>query len=1038
MQDEPIEGEVFIQVAEAHHEVFLHLPFDAGLAGEQLDVFVVVDVLGHRQRAVRRSLEIGFAVGLRPVAREGQLDFVRRFRFETETVGIGPFVEQQIPIGPRVGRRRGRRLPGVLETFPFGLVDEREEVQIGARGVVDFGIPLEDFVGCEAELAFVVFLVARADAHRKLQGIDREKLQLSGVVVVFAGRLREFAQTRQVVDAFRMGEAVLLRFGQVFTIDGTVGPLPAGAEREHPGRFAVEAHLHDVFVRAFGFAVLPIPAAQLVGERQPIGLVDIPGQLAAEVLLAVGIRHRDAADVFPHALETDITRDFNPRAVVFVVVVGVPEGERPVLAEIPTRRGIDHGEVDLAVGCGLRQIRRIGGVEPGAAFGQTDDGGVQRVGQKLIVLPHLGEGQVAVHPPGSSFAVTAGKNRAGFVVRCERGKTANRAVDGGGGRRLIGVRVRAVGDAEGVIPIHRQQIVFEHRVPNTGDDPVVFPAPVGGELEIAGGVTDRFRHFGDVAKTKTGTVGPMARPFFVAVFETPAGFTQAADIDLHAGTIPLQTDVDFLSHRQQRRHEVIEVGKIDRSASGPARGQVLLQSGLHRVGDLEHPRPRFRPQEGGVVAEVVRDQVVVELDLIPAVDAIPEGIPRVVAPAVFDTEIDPALTVAGGADQFQIGHPEPLFEIPVFLEFRRVVVEADIEPLHRHLLERKVEVALFTGHGRQGKHGEEQRDGEERPQASSTFVNVHGALLVAQVRARRMVAAVNRSVAVETGTIKIAIARPRAVGQGVAVIHRSRVARVEVALLADERNRSFLQLQVVRAVRSVAVEAAFPHRRVLPQEGATLFGVTAITLLVDRYRSDHRVGTGSMRIVTVVAADFAFTNRVVGRFPRFRPNVLVASETLFGGGHRLQLGIGRFRRMHGVAGGAGQAAGFMHAAFPEDLGPGFVAAAADLVLLGGRKFVDARPQGRIVGVVGVSRSGSVARFAAPIREAGEVLATVRGAFQGLFVFTMAGDTHVGTGISTHRCARFRVGRDLESDDQPEGKQRNPRPMAWPPSMDPVK
>src|SRR5690242_10460251 len=101
-----------------------------------------------------------------------------------------------------------------------------------------------------------------------------------------------------------------------------------------------------------------------------------------------------------------------------------------------------------------------------------------------------------------------------------------------------------------------------------------------------------------------------------------------------------------------------------------------------------------------------------------------------------------------------------------------------------------------------------------------------------------MVAAMDGRVAVDAGPVEDAVAGPRLVGQGGAVVEGPRVARVRVALLAEVGDRGLLQLLVVRAVRGVAVQAALAHRRVLPEKRPALFGVAGVALLVDRGGAD--------------------------------------------------------------------------------------------------------------------------------------------------------------------------------------------------------
>src|SRR5215469_5111465 len=78
-----------------------------------------------------------------------------------------------------------------------------------------------------------------------------------------------------------------------------------------------------------------------------------------------------------------------------------------------------------------------------------------------------------------------------------------------------------------------------------------------------------------------------------------------------------------------------------------------------------------------------------------------------------------------------------------------------------------------------------------------------------------------------------------------------------VALLAQHRPWRRQQRFEIRAVRVVAVEAALAYGRVLEQEGPALFGMAAVTDLIDAVGLEKRRGRGAVWIVTVHAADFA-------------------------------------------------------------------------------------------------------------------------------------------------------------------------------------
>src|SRR5436309_5944657 len=108
-----------------------------------------------------------------------------------------------------------------------------------------------------------------------------------------------------------------------------------------------------------------------------------------------------------------------------------------------------------------------------------------------------------------------------------------------------------------------------------------------------------------------------------------------------------------------------------------------------------------------------------------------------------------------------------------------------------------------------------------------------------QIGSGRRVAAVDVLVAVLARVLHRAVGHRPARERVGAVVERARVARVEVAALAEIWLLGREKLLVVRAVGVVAVEAALPHRSVLPEKRPPLLGVAGQALLVDRLRRDH-------------------------------------------------------------------------------------------------------------------------------------------------------------------------------------------------------
>src|SRR6185295_10883476 len=296
---------------------------------------------------------------------------------------------------------------------------------------------------------------------------------------------------------------------------------------------------------------------------------------------------------------------------------------------------------------------------------------------------------------------------------------------------------------------------------------------------------------------------------------------------------------------------------------------------------------------------------------------------------------------------------------------------------------------------------------------------------MAEVRARRVVAAMDRGVAVETGTVEDPVARPRAVAQGGGVVERAGVPGVGVALLAEERNRGLLQLQVVRSVRRMTVQAVLADRRMLPKERAALFGVAAVALLVDRGRFDHLRGLGAVRVVAIDAGDLSFADRMVRGLPGVGAHVLVAGEALLGHRLLLELGMLRLWRVDAVAGDARQAARLVAAVVPEELFAARVAALADGRSLGGGKVFEPGVEGGIVRRFGVGVARPVAGLAAERGELAESRAAVRGVGQVIGLIAVAADARFAAGVAggTRACRGGRRPRSLGgvSRDQVEAE-----------------
>ena len=86
---------------------------------------------------------------------------------------------------------------------------------------------------------------------------------------------------------------------------------------------------------------------------------------------------------------------------------------------------------------------------------------------------------------------------------------------------------------------------------------------------------------------------------------------------------------------------------------------------------------------------------------------------------------------------------------------------------------------------------------------------------------------------------------------------------IGVAALAEHRLLHDQQRLMGGAVRVVAVETTLTDGRVLPQEGAALFAVTLVTLVIDRVCRNEPLSLGAMRIMAVGALDQSFVHTMV-------------------------------------------------------------------------------------------------------------------------------------------------------------------------------
>jgi hypothetical protein len=215
---------------------------------------------------------------------------------------------------------------------------------------------------------------------------------------------------------------------------------------------------------------------------------------------------------------------------------------------------------------------------------------------------------------------------------------------------------------------------------------------------------------------------------------------------------------------------------------------------------------------------------------------------------------------------------------------------------------------------------------------------------------RWMIGAVDLRVAVEAAAVDVPH-RIRPPG------HRL-VAPLNVAALAQLRRPQREQSGVVRPMRRVARHAALPHGRVLPQEGAALFLVAGVALIVDGVCPDQLLRGRAVRVVARGALESslpAFVAEEVRRALQHRPAyVAVAGEAGLGFALLCEarvLGPGLVNR---VAREAAVAARLMLAAAPEHQVL-LVRVAAQAGLRRYSRFVLARIRWENVGVLDVLR-----------------------------------------------------------------------------------
>jgi hypothetical protein len=100
---------------------------------------------------------------------------------------------------------------------------------------------------------------------------------------------------------------------------------------------------------------------------------------------------------------------------------------------------------------------------------------------------------------------------------------------------------------------------------------------------------------------------------------------------------------------------------------------------------------------------------------------------------------------------------------------------------------------------------------------------------------------------------------------------------IGVAALAEHRLLHDQQRLMGGAVRVVAIETTLTDWRVLPQEGAALFAVTLVTLVIDRVRRNEPLSLCAMRIMAVRANHLLFPQGMVRGLHDRRADLLMTA-----------------------------------------------------------------------------------------------------------------------------------------------------------------
>ena len=498
-----------------------------------------------------------------------------------------------------------------------------------------------------------------------------------------------------------------LRLGGVFA-DRAVAQLVERPQLE-VAELGVVGQLENVLVAVLDLAVGAIPALAVERQTQPARFTEIPAEIGAEVLDRVRVRNRDPSDLLPNRVVADVARELDPRRAVVVVVIAHLEAQGEGIAELAVRRAVEAQDVDLDVGLRGRQGSRVGGGEGRVVEVDAANRRVEGVRQELVVLLHLVVAQRPAHVPRTGAVAAVDEQGAGLVVGREVRLAGRRTAHRPRPRRRVGRAVGRVGDAPRVVEDQRVDVVLERRVAVAESEAALLALELTRQRGVVGRVVDRLRQLDGVAESEGSSVRPVAGTVLVAVVELPGHLTHLPDVEHRPGAVALQAEVDGVGGVEVGGDQTVQVAVVDaRPVGRELLRQGVLQRLLDGIGDLPAPRRGFGEQIETVVAEVVRDLVVVDHHRPTAGDTVVERVAGVAAPDPLALEFEEAAVLALARD-LHLGNREPARPVPVLVELRGVgadvdVVDRDIEPVH---LESEAGVL-----GRKCGSGQEQDAGE--------------------------------------------------------------------------------------------------------------------------------------------------------------------------------------------------------------------------------------------------------------------------------------------------------------------------------------